>query len=277
MFQVQERIKDRISHFYPQRYWWDGSGGLASLERFYRESVVKYDQLSFLKSVCPDPANRRLLDIGCGNAVFLKLAKEAGFDAFGLDVSGQAARLAAREVPDRVFCGTEEDLISAGESFDLLVLLHTLEHVIDPFQYLKRIRSLLRRPGGVIIQVPNSGSLQARFLGSRWYGLDCPRHICNFTLYSLLHLLGRAGYRIERVRHFSLRDNAAAIVSSVFPSLDPIAQRIRTVGRAGKLSRRWMGISELFYFVLVMSAQPLAWGESRLGRGGTVTVYATLG
>jgi len=238
--------------------------------------VVRYDHLRFLKSVFPDPENRRLLDIGCGSGVFLKLAKEAGFDAYGLDLSEQAAKLAAREVPERIFCGTEEALITAGESYDVLVLLHTLEHVLDPFQYLKRIRQLLRRPGGLMVQVPNVGSCQASLLGSRWYGLDCPRHICNFSLYSLLFLLGRCGFRIERISHFSLRDNAAAMVSSVFPGLDPIAQRIRYSSNAGRMRKLTMGISEFLYFALVMSAQPLAWGEARLGRGGTVTVYATL-
>ena len=274
--QAVESIRDRLGEFYPEGYWWDESGGLSFLERAYRESVVRYDHLKFLKSVHPDPGNRRLLDIGCGSAVFLKLAKEAGFDAFGLDVSSEAARVAAKEVPDRVFWGTEEDLIAAGETFDILVLLHALEHILEPFQYLKRIRQLVRRPGGLIVQVPNVQSCQARILGSRWYGLDCPRHVCNFSQYSLLHLLGRCGYRIERVRHFSLRDNAAAITSSLFPGLDPITQRIRNLGCTGKLRRIWMGALEILYFACVVSAQPLAWAESKIGRGGTVTVYATL-
>jgi SAM-dependent methyltransferase len=218
----------------------------------------------------------RLLDIGCGSAVFLKLAHEQGYDVFGLDSSREAAEWASKEVPERVFCGTVEDLINAGQSFDLLVLLHVLEHVLDPFQYLRKLRELLRPNGGLIIQVPNVQSLQSRIFGSRWYGLDCPRHICNFSLYSLLFLLGRCGFRIEKVRHFSFRDNAAAIVSSLLPRLDPILQRIRSSKREDRMVRTWLGVSELVYFLLVMSAQPFAWAEAKLGRGGTVTVYATL-
>lgn len=274
--QVQERVRERIDQFYPPGYWWDDSGSFSVLERVYRESVVRFDQIRFLKSVYPDPHGRRLLDIGCGSGVFLKLARDTGFDAYGLDSSQEAAECASREVPERVFLGTEEDLIGSGESFDLVVMLHVLEHVVNPFEYLKRVRGLLRRPGGLIVQVPNVESLQARLLKDRWYGLDPPRHICNFSQYSLLYLLGRAGFRIERVRHFSLRDNAAAIVSSVLPGLDPIAQRIRNSGRSNKLLDTRLGISELLYFLLVMSTQPLAWAESKLGRGGTVTVYATL-
>jgi len=78
------------------------------------------------------------------------------------------------------------------------------------------------------------------------------------------------------VRHFSLRDNAAAIVSSLLPRLDPIAQRIRKGERMNRIHPVWTEMSELLYFALVVTAQPLAWGEARLGRGGTITVYSTL-
>ena len=78
------------------------------------------------------------------------------------------------------------------------------------------------------------------------------------------------------MRHFSLRDNAPAIVSSLFPSLDPIGRRIRDSLEQQQTGQVGRGVAELVYFALVMSAQPLAWIESKMGRGGTVTVHATL-
>ena len=276
LLQDVRRIEGRLDEFYPDSYWWKEDGMLSSMERSYREWVVRHDHLSFVKSVFPESRNLRLLDIGCGSGVFLKLAHEAGFDAYGLDRSTAAVQAAGKEVPNRVFLGSEEDLIADDESFDILAMFHTLEHLTDPFRYLKSIRRLLRRPGNLVVQVPNGQSWQARLLGPRWYGFDCPRHICNFTLYSLLYLLGRAGFRIERVRHFSLRDNAPAIVSSLFPGLDPIGRRIRDSIEKRQTGQMGRGVAELVYFALVMSAQPLAWIESKMGRGGTVTVHATL-
>ena len=38
----------------------------------------------------------RLLDIGCGGGTFLKLALEAGFDAYGLEQSEEAVRIGAK-------------------------------------------------------------------------------------------------------------------------------------------------------------------------------------
>jgi len=228
----------------------------------------------FVSSLFDESGNQRLLDIGCGSGIFVKLAREAGFDAHGLDMAQRAISEGRDAGIDQLFCSTEEELRQTGERFDIVTMFHTLEHVIDPFQYLKRVRGLLKKPGSLIVQVPNRGSLQARVYGARWYGLDCPRHVCNYNRYSLLYLLGRCGFRIRRIRHFSLRDNAAAIVSSALPGLDPMSGKVRalqSVGDAGGLPEI---LKEAVYFGLVLGAQPLALLEAALQRGGTITVHA---
>ncbi len=275
LFQEEDKIRDRLPEFYPSGYWWQEAGRLSWLERTYREWVVRHDQLGFVLSLFPDRQGR-LLDIGCASGTFLKLALQAGFDAFGLEQSEEAVRIAQRVAPGRILEGNEQDLIARGEKFDILTLFHSLEHMTDPFRYLKNIQKLLRKPGQVIIQVPNVQSLQARILGSRWYGLDCPRHVYNYSTFSVLHLLGRAGYRIQRVRHFSLRDNGAALVSSLFPALDTMSQRVKLLKKKGKLHSLSLSIKESAYLALVILAQPFALIEAALGRGATVTVYVTL-
>jgi SAM-dependent methyltransferase len=275
LFQDEENIVDRLPDFYPPGYWWQGGGKISSLERAYREWVVRHDQLRFVLSMVP-AGRGRLLDIGCGSGTFVKMALEAGFDAFGLEQSEEAVRIGQRNAGGKIMQGIEQDLISRGEKYDVLTLFHALEHMTDPFRYLKDLRKLLRRPGQMIIQVPNSQSFQARLFGPRWYGLDCPRHVYNYTTFSLLHLLGRAGYRIHRVRHFSLRDNAASLVSSLFPALDTMSQRVQLLRRKEKLHSWGLSCKEGLYLALLILAQPLAFFESSLGRGATVTVYATI-
>ena len=275
LFQDPEVIAGRLAEFYPEGYWWNESGPLATIEARYREFVLKRDQVSFVSSLFAEPMKHRLLDIGCGSGGFVKLAGEAGFDAFGMDSSKGAVDTGMEAGVEQLVCATEQDLRAAGEQYDILTLFHTLEHVLEPFQYLKRIRDLLKKPGSLIVQVPNRESYQARIYGTRWYGLDCPRHVCNYTRHSLLYLLGRCGFRIQKIRHFSLRDNAAAIVSSAFPNLDPMSGRVRAL-RDGRKDGTLCSIAkEASYFGLVLSAQPLALLEAALQRGGTVTVHAT--
>lgn len=277
LFQDHEAVEARLSDFYPSSYWWREEGRAGSLEGRYRLWVVRHDQISFLKKVCPQPEGLKLLDIGCGGGLFVRLALESGFDAFGLERSRTALGLAGPDIAARLLDSEIDELAGQGQGFDVITMFHTLEHITDPFRYLKRIQKLFRRPGNLIVQVPNLRSLQARFFGSRWYGLDCPRHVSNFTEFALLHLLGRCGYRIQRVRHFSLRDNAASIVSSALPGLDPMSQRVKRTRRQGKAAPTAGTVTrDILYATLLVAIQPLAWLESRIKRGGTLTVHATL-
>ncbi len=262
-----------LDGFYPSGYWWKARGRAGVWEGRYREWVLRRDQLRWLCSVCPEAAGKRLLDIGCGGGAFLRLAAEAGFDAHGLERSAEAAELAEEAAPGRVFKCTADELAQQGESFDVLTLFHLLEHVPDPFRYLKHLRKLLRPGGLALVQVPNRASLQARLFGSRWYGLDCPRHLYNYSLFSVQHLLGRAGYRILSVEHYSLRDNAAAFVSSLFPGLDPMSSRVR---RGNGASGGGGLVRGALYLPLVVLAQPFALLEAKLGRGATVKIAAAL-
>lgn len=271
IFQDASQLSGRVSSFYPEGYWWRESGRISKLEGAYRDFMVSHDQLRFVLSLSQGK-NLRCLDVGCGEAAFVRLALAAGLDAFGLEQSAEARALA--HLPDRVFGGSEKDLIDKGEKFELITLFHSLEHMLEPFAYLRSLQKLLTRPGGLVVQVPNTRSFQARFFGRRWYGLDCPRHIHNFSLFSLLYLLGKAGYRVRRVRHFSLRDNAASMVSSLLPALDPMSQKVRLMRRRGSVHSPALMLRELGYLPLVIAAQPLAALEAALGCGGTVTVYA---
>ena len=275
LFLDEKRLGD-LGRFYPSGYWWQANGRGSSLERAYREWVVRHDQLSFVRSVFPRPQQEMLLDIGCGAGTFVKQALRAGFDARGLEQSEEAVDIAQGEAPGRIVRGEVNELVARGETFDVLTLFHTLEHMSKPFRLLRNLRRLLRPPGHLFVQVPNRWSLQAKLLGPRWYGLDCPRHLYNFSEFSLLHLLGKAGFRIRRVRHFSLRDNAAALVSSLFPRLDPMSHKVRQLRRAGRENLPAPLVRNSLYFAILLMAQPLAYAEAKLRRGGTVAVYASL-
>jgi SAM-dependent methyltransferase len=274
VFQDPAKLEALVSSSYPDGYWWKTGGSAAGIERRYRDWMVRLDHLRFVLSLTQGNKHLRCLDIGCGEATFVRLALNAGLDAYGLEPSADAVGLAG--LPGRVFTVSERELIERGEKFDLITLFHSLEHMTQPFAYLRTLQKLLARPGGLVVQVPNRDSLQARLFGRRWYGLDCPRHINNFSLYAVLYLLGKAGYRIQRVRHFSPRDNAAAIVSSLFPGLDPMSQKVKLLKRTGSLHSPGLLMKEIVYFGLLLLAQPFAAMEATLGRGGTVTVYATL-
>ena len=54
-----------------------------------------------------------------------------------------------------------------------------------------------------------------------------PRHVIDYSKASMLSLLKDSGFEPHRIKHFNLRDNAPALASSMFPSLDPVSRSVR--------------------------------------------------
>ena len=59
--------------------------------------------------------------------------------------------------------------------------------------------------------------------------MDAPRHLTDFRARDLEALLAAAGFQVVRRKYFSLRDNPAGLATSLAPSLDPMARRVRGV------------------------------------------------
>jgi len=104
----------------------------------------------------------RLLDIGCGEGTFLRLAKKNGWQISGTELSPYAAKYASDRLGDKIFCGELLDARYSTDSFDVVSMWHVLEHVTDPKRYLIEIRRILRPDGLLAIAVPNVNNLAMR-------------------------------------------------------------------------------------------------------------------
>jgi SAM-dependent methyltransferase len=135
----------------------------------------------------------RVVDVGCGRGDLGAYLAERGWRVTGIEPSAAACSAArARGVDARQ--GTIETVELEDGAYDAAVFRHSLEHVSDPVEALRRAGAALRPDGLVLISVPNFGSWQRRRFGSRWYHLDLPRHRVHFTAPALLSALGRAGF-----------------------------------------------------------------------------------
>ena len=121
-----------------------------------------------------------------------------------------------------------------------------------------------------MVQVPNAASWQFRLLGDAWNGLDVPRHLFDYRDRDLEKLLEASGFEVLRRKYFSLRDNPAGLASSVAPSLDPMARRVRRVTEGSALRL----IKDAVYFGLTAAALPFALIEAASGAGSTVMIEA---
>jgi SAM-dependent methyltransferase len=265
-----------LAVFYPTQYWWTVSPGLLkSMERIYRRVALR-DHVAFIAKAAASLGRRpaRLLDIGCGSGTLLALLKRRGFEVSGFDSSSVAARIANENDIDVIVGERLQDAGFLDGGFDLVTLFHVLEHVSDPRSVLAEVHRILQPNGRMILQVPNIDSWQSRLFGERWYGLDVPRHLINYSERSIRHLLFDSGFRVCRVRHFNLRDNAPALASSLFPSLDPVSRRARQRQRQATEPAAVAWVKHAAFLAMVALATPFAIVESLARAGGTLMLEA---
>ncbi len=102
-----------------------------------------------------------VLDLGCGDGLFLNMLKNKGIKGIGIEVSEIAIKKArTKELNVRQFNFTTNKLPFPDNSFETVVLLDVLEHLYQPTRVLKEVHRVSKR--NLLISVPNFNSLPAR-------------------------------------------------------------------------------------------------------------------
>lgn len=156
-----------------------------------------------------------ILDVGCGRGLMLASLKARGWSCAGTEVSDQlAARLRERGIA--VYAAANlADCHLPAESFDVITLWHSLEHVAHPAQTTREVSRLLKPGGVMIVETPNLASWQAAVGGGRWFHLDTPRHLYHFSADTLRGMLADAGLKPIRVSTLSLEQGIYGMVQTL--------------------------------------------------------------
>lgn len=145
-------------------------------------------------------SDARIIDIGCGDGFHLGLLRDFGLPGWrteGVDSDSRAVE-AALSAGLTVHIGSVEQLDLPPSSYDLALMIQTIEHVADPPAVLHAVLSLLRPGGRLVIVTDNTDSLDFKlFKGRYWGGYHFPRHWNLFSARSLRALAGRVGYEVE--------------------------------------------------------------------------------
>jgi len=186
--------------------------------------------LRFLK---PELRNGlRVLEIGCGYGNILAALR----DRYDATVTGIEPDPAAREVAKKAFnidivFESFENFIGGyqGDTYDVILLHHVLEHMLHPDEAVSRFSGLLKPGGFVYIGVPNITALT--FPKKMFFRFP---HVSNFTPFSLELLLSMYGLKIVRRDDFQKPLSVIAVAQSserTLVSWGPIVARSFPLGR----------------------------------------------
>jgi dolichol-phosphate mannosyltransferase len=147
------------------------------------------------------PKSGRLLDLGSYCGMFLKIARDRGWDVLGVEPSVWASSYARDRLDMPTVTGNIENLPKDTEPFDVVCSWDVLEHVSDPMTELKLINKRLR-PGGVLaFSTLDYGNWYPRLLGERWpWMMDM--HLYYFDQKVMNQMLDSAGFKVVHARNY---------------------------------------------------------------------------
>jgi 2-polyprenyl-3-methyl-5-hydroxy-6-metoxy-1,4-benzoquinol methylase len=165
-----------------------------------------------------------LLDVGCGDGSFLRLAKQNGWVVNGTECSEHAAKFAGERLGIHVFHG---ELAAAGYpegSYDVVTMWHVLEHVTNPMVYLREIHRILKPSGLLVLAVPNVDDLVMQAAYRLWKGrkmklfspLDREVHLYHFSPKTLRNYIDKTGFHcLQLAPDSGIVDNAKRFVNGI--------------------------------------------------------------
>jgi SAM-dependent methyltransferase len=155
-----------------------------------------------LRQVEARSAPGALLDVGCGDGLFLRVARDAGWRVEGIEFSPEGARRASERLGRPVAVGDLSAARILRGPFHVVTLWHVLEHVETPAALLAAARARLL-PGGLLaVAVPNLDNLPMRLAYRLARGRPLPLyepggrepHLTHFSPATLAGALHRAGF-----------------------------------------------------------------------------------
>ena len=154
------------------------------------------------KKIIPYQGQGRILDIGCGSGRALSLLRERGWDTYGVEANSQAVDIARNKLNLKVSLGNISNVDFQSNFFDVAMMTHSLEHMPNPKDILRKVNKILKTGGNLIITVPNVDSFGARYFKQFWLGWDPPRHLYAFSLRTLKKMLQAVdGFKIKRIKY----------------------------------------------------------------------------
>jgi 2-polyprenyl-3-methyl-5-hydroxy-6-metoxy-1,4-benzoquinol methylase len=149
----------------------------------------------------------KIIDVGCGNGAFAEVVKkQTGAEVWGIEYMDNEAQIAKQKL-DNVFSGKCEDYIDElpDHYFDVIYFNDVLEHLVDPYMVLDKIKHKLA-PGGVIISsIPNvryHNTFMRVLIKKDWryedFGVMDRTHLRFFTKKSIRRMYEELGYSVVK-------------------------------------------------------------------------------
>ena len=111
------------------------------------QRIIGVAHLNFSKK----HAGKKILDFGCATGDYCLELKKFGFECVGVDINEEYIKIAREKEVDAYII--EDQLPFSDNSFDTVILIEVLEHIVDPDKVLEEAKRVAKK--NILITVPN--------------------------------------------------------------------------------------------------------------------------
>ena len=165
---------------------------------FYRQTFKNKNRPKDINLINRTVGKRgRLLDVGCAMGAFLETARSSGWKVTGVELSEFGSAYARNNLKLDVHTGSLEDVLDRKQipenSFDVVTLWDTLEHLTNPAVLLNKVNHALKDGGWFFCSTLNIDSFLSRKQGQSWHFFRPPKHLFYYSEQTLKRYLNNAG------------------------------------------------------------------------------------
>ncbi|WP_186370740.1 class I SAM-dependent methyltransferase [Shouchella miscanthi] len=181
-----------------------------------------------------DPKVEMVLDIGCAEGALGAAIKAAyGADVHGFELFQHAAVQAEKKLDSVTVGNIESDpLPFEHEQFDAIIFADVLEHTLDPWSVLAKVKPYLKKTSAIYASIPNVGhiSIIEELIQGTWNYVDAglldKTHFRFFTKSEIEKLFHTSGYQVETIVNNQV----------LFPHQQLLMQKILEAGQLAGLN-----------------------------------------
>lgn len=173
-----------------------------SMDEIYNK--FEYQNISrknyILEEIKPD-MGWNIMDYACGYGFFIEMMEKEGYKMEGVEISKDRRSVCkerlTKETYSRIYSFNllNESIPTELEGkYQLITMFHLLEHIITPFEFLKKVKNLLSNNGILVLELPNvSNSMMdiSQEFNDFFYIRD---HVAYYSPQIVKDLLERAGF-----------------------------------------------------------------------------------
>ncbi len=152
------------------------------------------EQIDYLSEIGILENTKSVLDLGCYRGEFLSHFPD-NLEKDGIDIDLPSISLAKQQFPKANFFCQDLEKFNTGKKYDLIVMLHVLEHLKNPLQVLINILNSAHKDTYLLIEVP---ILENGFTNDL-NGFFSAQHLTHFSRASLKNLFKHGGWEIIRL------------------------------------------------------------------------------